>query len=322
MKTEALNALHSAINTAHPLRLFKKQKEAFLHSLEAELAGAGYKTERVNARHWGIENKLLLTECDDPQIVFMAHYDTPTIMPTAYQWIYRIFGHTRQAAAIIFLIPFTIILLTVHSWLASTQAWYWAAGYALLVLYLFIFPIFFPNRHNAEDNTSGVIGLLALAKWSRKKDFKDEIQFVFLDNEEWGLFGSSALQRIWRRKKHLRDETMLINLDCISRGKTPLLVYHKKNHLACKILPFLMENFVEVKMIDMKGIPLSDNYTFRERGAVDISFGDPALLSGGYLISDVHTPKDRDFHPEKTARLINALQNFVERRFTEGKSDE
>lgn len=65
-------------------------------------------------------------------------------------------------------------------------------------------------------------------------------------------------------------------------------------------------------MLDMKSVPLSDNYTFRERGAVDISYADPSVIPGGFYIPKVHSPRDKDFSPEKTAQLIDALTDFLE----------
>ena len=73
MNTKQLKKWHKEFSAEHPLRLFKKQKESFLNKIEAELQARNYEVERIKARHWGIPNRLLLTKCEDPKIVFLAH---------------------------------------------------------------------------------------------------------------------------------------------------------------------------------------------------------------------------------------------------------
>ncbi len=130
----------------------------------------------------------------------MAHYDTPTIKPFWISPLYTIFGHTRQitmAVALIISILLPNLLATEISArfpsLAAVMAITLALFYGLLVL-SFI-PMFIPNPHNREDNTSGVIGLLALADRIKEQSaLKAKVQFAFLDNEEWGLLGSGGLK--------------------------------------------------------------------------------------------------------------------------------
>jgi hypothetical protein len=210
-----------------------------------------------------------------------------------------------------------LILSEIHLWLTLNGLTFWAVLYLGIMSILFVIPIFFPNPNNVEDNTSGVIGLLALAEKIKDKNFKDKVQFVFLDNEEWGLIGSNALKRIWQKENHLRVNTIIVNLDCISRGEIPLLVYHHNNRVAQEVLPFLQEHLPQTQMLDMKRVPLSDNYTFREKGAIDISYADKTIIPGGFYIPKIHTPSDKDFSPAKTAQLINALTEFLEEKLTD-----
>jgi len=74
----------------------------------------------------------------------------------------------------------------------------------------------------------------------------------------------------------------------------------------------VQKHFANAEMIDMKWLPLSDNYTFRKQGALDISYADPSLIPGGYVISKIHTPRDNDFFPEQLAPLIHGLTEFIE----------
>jgi hypothetical protein len=120
------------------------------------------------------------------------------------------------------------------------------------------------------------------------------------------------MKRRWQKLGHLDSESIIINLDCVSRGMKPLIVHHKNDRIAQEILPFLQRYLPQTEVFDMKNIPLSDNYSFRGQGAVDISYADPSIIPGGYYIPRVHTPGDKDFYPEKTALLINGLSDYLE----------
>ncbi|MCP4143151.1 MAG: Zn-dependent exopeptidase M28 [Chloroflexi bacterium] len=317
MNVRLLKEWNECFSRQFSRRLTGKEKESFLDKIEEELLSRNYESERVRIKHWGFNNRLLSTKCEKPEVVFLAHYDTPTIMPWGISSAFALIGHTRQVLASIFLIILTLSLSIIYHWFKLNGFGYWAAIYLGIMSILFLFPIFFPNPNNVEDNTSGVIGLLALAEQIKDRSFKDKVQFVFLDNEEWGLIGSNALKKVWQKENHLRVNTVIVNLDCISRGGIPLLVYHHNDRVAQKIRPFLEEQFPQTKMLDMKNIPLSDNYTFREKGAIDISYADQTIIPGGFYIRKIHTPSDKDFFPEKVGLLVDALIDFLDEKFVD-----
>jgi hypothetical protein len=312
MSISLLSEWSQDLGAQFPRRLTKKQKTGFLKAIGAELQTRNFETEQTTIRLWGIPNRLLTTKCENPSVIFLAHYDTPTIMPYGFSLIYKLFGHTRQGISAVITIILMIALFTFHSWLAQVESGFWATVYLILVFILFVIPFFIPNPRNAEDNTSGVLGLLAIADWIKDKAFKDDVQFVFLDNEEWGLIGSNALKRHWGKLGHLHSNTTIINLDCISRGGKPLIVHHKNDRIAQEVLPYLQKYLPQTEIFDMKNFPLSDNYTFRNQGAIDISYADPSVTPGGYYIPGVHSPKDKDFSPEKTMLLIDGLTDYLQ----------
>lgn len=316
MTIEQITALENEWAERFPQRLTRKQKMRFLASLEQELQTRNFETEQINLRYWGIPNRLLMTKCENPRVIFLAHYDTPTMMPVGIAAVYRLFGHTRQGLSSVITILLLLGLYLVYFWLDGLGSGYWPNAYLLLIGILFLIPIFFPNPHNREDNTSGVLGLLALADWAQDQpEIRQHVQFVFLDNEEWGLIGSKALKQLWEKQGYLEPDILLINLDCISRGQKPLVIYHKDEHLAKKTLPFLQHYLPQTEIFDMKNTPLSDNFTFRELGSIDISLADPALVPGGYYIPRVHTPGDNDFSPTRFSALIEGLTDFLADQF-------
>jgi hypothetical protein len=77
------------------------------------------------------------------------------------------------------------------------------------------------NRHTANDNTSGVVAVLTLAD----RMSSDEFAFILFDNEERGLRGSSAYAV---SHKSVRNNTTIVNLDCISDGDYVMFLVSKK----------------------------------------------------------------------------------------------
>lgn len=288
-----------------PVRLTKKQKERFLQELETALQARNFATSRIVARKL-LRCTNLVAHCDRPRVIFLAHYDTPTIIPFWFSWLFQLIGHTRQILAMVILVG----LLVLISLLLATVG---LATLFHLLVFLSLLTLFIPNPHNREDNTSGVIGLMALADWLHQHpDLQKEVQLVFLDNEEWGLLGSGALKNVWDKQGHPYQQAVIINLDCISRGQIPLLVYHRNDTVADRLRPYLQNHLPQLQMMDMGPVPLSDNYTFGREGAVDISYADPTMLPGGYYIPHIHTPADNAFFPDRLQHLIEGLTDFLQ----------
>jgi len=299
-----------------PRRIKAPEKEAFLQMLDQELQTMGFATERIQVRNV-FTNRLLLTRCDQPGVIFMAHYDTPTSMPFWLSPLYQVFGHTRQIAlsvALIILILLPNSLATAISArfpsLVGVTAVVMTLFYVLLVLSFT--SLLIPNPHNREDNTSGVIGLLALADWLEDQPaLKAKVQFVFLDNEEWGLLGSGSLKDHWDKQGYPYRDAVIISLDCISRGQVPLVLHHGKAQYARQVLPYLQKHLPETRLVNMRFIPLSDNYIFRKQGAMDITFTDRALLPGGYYVPRIHVRQDDDLSPQRLAACVQGLGEFL-----------
>lgn len=295
-----------------PMRLRQRQKTAFLDELERQLQARQFDTERLTVDLL-LKNQLLLTRCAAPRVILMAHIDTPTIIPFWYAWLFRLLGHTRQIQALLLLLLFLYLPPILARLFGLPTALLDTLFGGLRILFLLShLSLLLPNPHNREDNTSGVLGLLALADWLQDRPtLRRQVQLVFLDNEEWGLLGSSALKQVWERDGHPFADAAIINLDCISRGRVPLIVHHGQDQLARRLRPFLQPRLPAARLLNMRRVPLSDNYPFRQQGAVNISFADPTLVPGGYDIPRIHTPADKTFAPARTLALIQGLTDFL-----------
>ena len=87
MVLEILKELDQTFADRFPKRLKKSEKEAFLHHVAEQLSEWGYLTEQHTLSKFP-QNRLLLTRSDAPQVIFSAHYDTPTMMPIFFQWLF------------------------------------------------------------------------------------------------------------------------------------------------------------------------------------------------------------------------------------------
>lgn len=76
--------------------------------------------------------------------------------------------------------------------------------------------------NGADDNASGVAGLLYLAKKSGEKCPAYSQLFVATDGEERGLFGAKAFWSKWPQQQNV---VLNINLDMISRGEKSSKLY-------------------------------------------------------------------------------------------------
>lgn len=307
---EQMAELDQTWSERFPMRLARRHKEQFLHELETLLNERQFSTERVGRRRL-LWNENLVTRCEQPDVIFLAHYDTPTIIPFWLSAVLAFFGHTRQMLAGMFIV---FVLYLVPPLLRGTGSPIVndVLGAVELLIFLSLLVLLIPNPRNREDNTSGVLGLVGLAEWLRDKPaLRDRVQLAFLDNEEWGLLGSATLKSWWQQTSHPYTEAAIVNLDCISRGRAPLVVHHGDDSLAARLLPYIQHHLPAATVVNSGVVPLSDNFTFRELGAVDISLADPATLPGGYYIPRIHTPRDSTFTLERFTLLIDGLCAFI-----------
>jgi hypothetical protein len=235
-------------------------------------------------------------------------------MPFWVTYFFKVMGHTRQISGGILLVLLLYAPIILSPFLMQTFPNFGIyTNLFILLLTLSMVTILVPNPHNREDNTSGVIGLMALAEQIKNDpDLRDQVQFIFFDNEELGLLGSNGLKRYWDKHKYPYRDAAVINLDCITRGPIPLVVHHGQDKVASQLRPFLQKHLPQTTIFRLPYLPLSDNYTFRDIGAVNISYASRSLLPGGYYIPNIHVPADNDFSAERMVPLIGGLMDFVE----------
>ena len=198
----------------HPVRKNSKQKQAFRDDVCSYLQGLGYQCV-VEKGSMGARN-LVVGDPSSAKHLITAHYDTCAVLPfpnliTPCNFgLYLLYQIAITVAVLLpaFLIGLLVGLLT-DSKIVSELTYY-----VLLFGSLALLMCGPANRNNANDNTSGVVTVLEIAK-SLPKWYRNQVCFVLFDLEEAGLIGSSSYRS--KHKEHSQRQ-LVWNLDCVGDG--------------------------------------------------------------------------------------------------------
>ena len=198
----------------HPVRKNSKQKQAFRDDVCSYLQGLGYQCV-VEKGSMGARN-LVVGDPSSAKHLITAHYDTCAVLPfpnlitPCNFWLYLLYQIAITVAVLLpaFLIGLLVGLLT-DSKIVSELTYY-----VLLFGSLALLMCGPANRNNANDNTSGVVTVLEIAK-SLPTQYRNQVCFVLFDLEEAGLIGSSSYRS--KYKEHSQRQ-LVWNLDCVGDG--------------------------------------------------------------------------------------------------------
>ena len=211
---------------AFPIRKSKHQKQQFRDSVQSYLKTIGYDSV-IEKGSMGARN-IVIGNPETAKFLVTAHYDTPAALPfpnlvtPCNFWPFL--GYQILITVLIFaiaLVPGLLLALAGVSADIAVRTWS-ISLYALLVLMLFG-PA---NKSNANDNTSGVVTVLEIAR-SLPENYRNQVCFVLFDLEEAGLIGSSSYQK--SHKKHTANQ-LVLNMDCVGDGNE-IVMFPTKNLL-------------------------------------------------------------------------------------------
>ena len=207
-----------------PIRKTKKQKQQFRDSVQSYLKTIGYDST-IEKGNMGARN-IVFGNSKTAKYLITAHYDTPAGMPfpnlVTPCSILPFIGYQILTTVAIFgfaFIPVLLLVLAGVDKVIASQVWA-IALYAIIALML-IGPA---NKNNANDNTSGVVTVLEIAR-SLPESYRDQVCFVLFDLEEAGLIGSAAYQKA--HKKYTSNQ-LVLNLDCVGDGNEIVMFPTKK----------------------------------------------------------------------------------------------
>lgn len=207
-----------------PVRKSRKQKQAFRDAVQSYAATLGYEC-KVEKGSFGCHN-VIIGDPEKAKYLITAHYDTcarlpiPNLITPCSFWLFLAY---QIVIALVMLVP-PVIPGVLVGWLANSYeigdcVWY------LCFWIEFVLMLFGPaNKHNANDNTSGVVTLLEIAR-SLPENQRNKVCFVLFDLEEAGLIGSASYRSTHKKST---DHQMVLNLDCVGDGNEILFFPTKK----------------------------------------------------------------------------------------------
>lgn len=297
------------ILTAFPVRKSKQQKQEFRDAVQSYLKQLGY-SPTVEKGSLGCRN-VVTGDPETAQYLITAHYDTcarlliPNLITPCNFWAF--IGYQLVMALLMLFVPAvpgTLAGLLVGS--IDVGYYVWFLGVWAMIALVMIGPA---NKHNANDNTSGVVTLLEIAR-SLPESQRGKVCFVLFDLEEAGLIGSAAYRKAHKKAS---DSQLVLNLDCVGDGDHIRFFPTKKLKKDRKQLTSLYKacGYFGKKnvLVQEKGFSVypSDQANF------PYGVGICALRKKGktLYLSRIHTPKDTILEETNVNILRAALITFI-----------
>ena len=302
----------------YEIRKTRKQKTAFIDYVKSVSAAEGY-TCKTEKGYCGARN-IVVGDPDTAKVVYTAHYDTcarlpfPNFITPKCIWIYLLYQIVITVAVLgVPAVIVTVLYSLLQQWdpvlLYNLTVDYNAPMLLweiLVVLAMFLLVAGPANRHTANDNTSGVTTLLDIMT-TLPIEVRSEVAFVFFDLEEMGLFGSAGFASKHRK---VRGNTLLINFDCVSDGKTILFALRGGATRYAETIKtaFPSTETFAVEVVSKGVFYPSDQANFARGVGVAALKG-----KGKFLYMDrIHTKRDTVYAEENITYLAEGAVRLVE----------
>ncbi len=306
-QTESLTETSKAVLERHMVRKSRRQKAAFEAFLRER-----YPSLQVEEGGILKSRNLIVGDVETADILFTAHYDTCAVMPipnfiTPKNIVFYLLYAVGLGAFLVILLSLAAFLLSEGLSLPFLFRPLYTFGLIAVLLLMIAGPA---NRVTVNDNTSGVLLLCELMERCSPEE-KKKAAFVFFDNEEPGLFGSSYF-----RKRHGQSVQgkLLINFDCISDGDHLMLVMSRgaerryKQALERAFLP--PPDGSKTIAFEQAGKTFypSDQMGFACGVGVGAFHQKPIL---GPCLGRIHTPRDRVLDAVNLSLLTDACRRLL-----------
>ena len=268
-----MNDFMARIERDYPVRRKAQEKERFRIWLVATLREMGYHVELQSnesaLQTGGRVTNVVVGDPERAKLILTAHYDTPLreILPP-------LLCPTRPVTYVLYQALTPVLALVVSFLVAFALTFPFNAPFWTLPIFL-VLPIgclaylkLGPSeKNNANDNTSGVVTLLEVAK-NLTPRYRANVCFVFFDCGAQAGQGAKA----FRKKYPVTKEKSVIHLDCVGEGDEIMFLPSKYSRWNTELLDFINESFADVEKPENKTVFLktdglvyypSDNRTFR-----------------------------------------------------------
>lgn len=315
---DGIELLRDTLLRDYGVRKTDAQKRAFISWVCGYAQALGIEARVEEGGKYIRSRNIVFGDVDRARTIITAHYDTCARLPVSN------FATPGNLPVMVLSETALFVGVGVIGWLCGKGVRFaltvialpWMAAQVLsvlvgiavslvLVAMMLVGPA---NRHNANDNTSGVLLLLLLMEALVDRQ---DVAFVLFDNEEKGLLGASAFIRAHPQA----SRRFLLNLDCVGDGDTLLYTGTKpgmRMPQAKRLLAALEELAPERSMKAVSGefprwIYPSDQMLFPRGTAL-------AALKGKRLLymDRIHTDKDTVLEERPVACFYDAIVKSIQ----------
>jgi hypothetical protein len=294
------------ILNVHPIRKTGQQKDAFRQNVIRYIRELGYDVHTEKCGRDG--QNIVFGDQAAAQYLITAHYDTPACIGipnvstpcNALRSRLQFFGSMMLSATC-------------------------SGGAALLIKEGYVIPgilLFLPilaflyllrngpaNVNNANDNTSGIVTLLEIAR-TLPQAHRGKVCFILFDLEEKGLKGSAAYRKAHKAET---EKQLVLNLDCVGEGDHILLMPNKNGRKDEKLiarLKYLGGWFGKKQILTIdKGYCAynSDHKNF----PLAVGIGAFQKKKNTFVLDKIHTKHDTVLDMTNVNLLRAALTTFI-----------
>lgn len=290
----------------HPIRKTAEQKDAFRSDVQLYIRELGYACQMESCGRDG--KNIVLGSPENARYLITAHYDTPASIGIPNVCTPCNPLRSRLQFLISFILSFSL------SFCAGLLV---KTGHVIPGAILFLPILVFlwlirngpANVNNANDNTSGVVTLLEIAR-TLPEAHRHKVCFVLFDLEEKGLKGSAAYRKA---HKAATENQLVLNLDCVGDGDHILLMPMKKTRRDEELIRQLkhLGGWFERKQILVidKGFCAynSDHKNFPNA----VGIGAFNMKGKHFILDKIHTKHDTNLDMTNVNLLRAALTTFI-----------
>lgn len=289
-----------------PIRRKPGQKSAFQSFIISESENHCKEAKiEINDKHQNI----VIGNVEKAKVIFTAHYDTPcsSLIPNLMLprnpfvcYLYH-FGYPITLAML------ALIVSRLLQTALTLDDRMWAVLY--IVLYLGVYWLAtrtFTNKHNKNDNTSGVAAVMSIME----KCKRDDVAYILFDDEEKGLLGSKAYNKAY---KDMMADKLVVNLDCVGVGEQFITIANPdaEKHAEYELFKnvFVGNDTYKVVHTPKRGSMANSDHKNFKCGVGVVSCKKNRAV--GYYTSKIHTNKDTEAYSENIEFLSERLCEFA-----------
>ena len=301
-----MTELSQTILREYQVRKTKKQKDRFIRLLQAY-----FPQLQIESTRFPKSRNLIIGNLDTAKVLLSAHYDTCARLPFP-NFITPKKPLISILYSLLIVLPAIALIFVFSTILGFFVKDFWVAYIITLLMYGVIIWLMMAgpaNKHNANDNTSGVITLLEIYD-QLSDEAKEQVAFVFFDNEEKGVMGSGQFRH--KHKNRIKD-LLLINFDCVSDGDHFLFGVSKKANAKYHVGLARSYSSTDTKHVMLER--LNKVYYPSDQAGFPVAVSVAALKYKkfpGYYMDRIHTKKDIVFDESNIAYLTQRTVQFVE----------